>query len=317
MTYGDISARVGLFAVANMLEHAEPILVLEKYAEVKPIPKNKSQTLVFRRPVPFQPSTVALTEGVTPVPQMVEYEDVTATIAQYGQWMPFTDVIQDTHEDEQLKNLTMLSGEQAASTKELLIWNVLRAGSNVVYSGTANSRATVTAPLDENDLAYVQSQLKLAHGKPITKKLSASTNISTEPVAPAYLAFGSTALEPILRQLDGFVVREKYASGSPVSDYEIGKWQDIRFILTPQLIPFAGAGASGKDVYPLVVIAQHAFAVTPLKGRDSVQIGVKNPTMAGDSTDPLGQRGYVAWKMWFGVCRLNEAWIYRIESTLA
>src|SRR5690606_20363199 len=143
-----------------------------------------------------------LTEGVTPVPQMVEYEDVTATIAQYGQWMPYTDVIQDTHEDEQLKNLTMLSGEQAASTKELLIWNVLRAGSNVVYSGAAGSRGAVTAPMDENDLAYVQGQLKLAHGKPITKKLSASTSISTEPVAPAYLAFGSTALEPILRQLD-------------------------------------------------------------------------------------------------------------------
>jgi len=42
-TYGDISPRVGLFAVANFLAHAEPVLILERFAKVEQLPQNKGQ----------------------------------------------------------------------------------------------------------------------------------------------------------------------------------------------------------------------------------------------------------------------------------
>ena len=32
-----------------------------------------------------------------------------------------------------------------------------------------------------------------------------------------------------------------------------------------------------------------------------------------DKSDPLGQRGYVGWKMYFAALILNEAWVQRIE----
>lgn len=323
MQYADISPRIGIYAVAKMLAHATPILVLEKFAKVETLPKNKGLTIKWRRPIPFDVSPIALAEGVTPTPQVMEYEDVTSVISQYGAWVPFTDVIKDTHEDPVLNDISTLCGEQAAMVKEMLLWAVLRAGTNVVYSGTATTRATVLAPIDEAELRAVQRELKANHGRHITKMLSASEKVATEPVAPGFIAFGHSNLEQDLRDLNGFVVREKYASGSLLSDYEIGKFEDIRVILTPSLEPFFGAGSgtttgvlntnSKVDVYPLVVIAQDCFGATPLRGMESVDMGIHQPKMAGSYEDPLGQRGFVAWKMWYVATRLNESWMVRIE----
>ncbi len=324
--YGDISPRVGIHAVAKFLANAQNMLTLEKFAVNEPLPKNKGLNIKWRRAVPFDVSATALTEGVTPTPQILEYEDVSAVISQYGAWVPFTDVIQDIHEDPNLAKMTELCSEQAAAIKESLIWSNIRAGTSVIYSGVATSRLTVLAPLDENDLRLVQRELKANHARHVTKMIGASDKISTEPVAPAFLAFGHTNLEADLRDLTGFTVREKYASYAPVSDYEIGKFEDIRFILTPHLEPFFGAGSATVtgvlntsarvDVYPLVVVGQDAYGVTALKGMESINIAVKNPKMGDSYEDPLGQRGFVAWKMWYVCTRLNESWMIRVECAV-
>jgi N4-gp56 family major capsid protein len=46
-------------------------------------------------------------------------------------WIGFTDIIKDTHEDDNLKTMTMLAGEQAALTKERILWNMMVGGTNV------------------------------------------------------------------------------------------------------------------------------------------------------------------------------------------
>jgi N4-gp56 family major capsid protein len=153
--------------------------------------------------------------------------------------------------------------------------------------------------------------------------LKASTNVATEPVAPAYLAFGHTNLEQDFRALPEFVVREKYSQYNTVSDYEIGKFQDIRVILSPQLDPFWGAGSAdvtgvlsrdgaNVDVYPILMVGQDAYGVVPLRGMDSANVTIKNPVATYE--DPLAQRGFASWKMWYVATRLNEEWMVRIEA---
>lgn len=322
-TFGDISPRVGIYAVANFLEHAMPVLVLEKFAKVEPLPKNKGMVIKWRRFVPFEVNTQALVEGITPAASQLQYEDVSNVIDQYGSWVPFTDVILDTHEDPNLQKITSGLGEQAAATKEALIWEELIGGTSVIYSGAATTRLTVEAPVAEEELITAQRFLKGNRAKHITKMLKASTNIATEPVAPAFIAFGHTNLEPDLRALTEFTVREKYSNFSPVSDYEIGKFQDIRFVLSPDFRVLYGAGSTTltgilsrdgarADVYPIVIVGQDAFGVTPLRGMDSANVTVKNPTATFE--DPLAQRGFASWKMWYVVTRLNEEWMVRIEA---
>ena len=319
----DISPRVGIYAVAKFLEHVKPVEVLAKFGMTEAVPKNKGQLAVFRRFIPFEINTTALVEGVTPAPNMMQYEDISVVLSQYGAWVNFTDVVADTSEDPILNSVTTGLAEQAAAVKEALIWAELVGGTNVIYSGTATSRATVAAPLAEEDLIAAQRYLKAAKARPITRMLKASTNIATEPVAPAFIAFGHTNLEPDFRALTGFVPREKYASGAPISDWELGKFQDIRVILSPDLEIFYGAGAgtptgvlsaggTNVDVYPIVVVGQDAYGIVPLRGMDSVSITVKNPTPTYE--DPLAQRGFASYKMWYAVLRLNETWMVRIEA---
>ena len=320
-TFGDISPRVGLYAVANFLAHAEPVLILERFAKVEVLPKNKGQLVVWRRFVPFAINTTALVEGVTPAPNQLQYEDVSTIVSQYGGWVSFTDVIIDTHEDPNLQKISMGLGEQAASVKEALIWDELIGGTAVLYSGAATSRATVDDVVQATDLVAAQRFLKANRAKHITRMLKASQNIATEPVAPAFVAFSHSNLEPDFRALPEFVVREKYANVQLLSDYEIGKFQDIRVILSPQLPPFWGAGGSptgvlsrdgvAADVYPIVIVGQDAFGVVPLRGMDSANITIQNPKATYE--DPLAQRGFASWKMWYVAVRLNEEWMIRIE----
>lgn len=328
LNYGDISPRVGLFVVAKFLVHAQPTLILERFALTQAVPKNKSQTIKWRRAIPFAISTEQLVEGVTPAPQGVEYEDLTGVLAQYGAWIGVTDVLMDTHEDVNLQQLTMMAGEQAALTKERILWNMMVAGTNVIYSGDANSRDTVEAPLDLGDLRLVQRTLKVAMAKPHTRMVDASEKIATVPLAPAYIGVGHTNLEQDLRNIAGFFPRENYSNTTKIlSEFEIGKVEDLRIILSPHLTYFPGAGASGAtgvlttggnaDVYPLVFFGQDAFAATPLKGQDSARVVVKNPQMGASYEDPLGQRGFIAWKMWYSASRLNEAWIVRVETAVS
>jgi len=319
----DIAPRIGVYLVAKMLEHARPRAILEKFGRKQPLPKNKGLTLKYRRPVPLTINPQALQEGVTPAPSAIDYEDVNATIVQYGNWISLTDVIMETYEDPMLRDAAELLGEQAVGTKELVIWNEIRSGSQVIYSGTATQRNQVTATLSELELRQAQKELKKALGKQLTRQINATDKVATEPVAPAFLGFGNTSLEGDLRDLSGFVPREKYASGQLIDEMEIGKFEDIRFILSPMFEPFYGAGSASisgvestnaaVDVHPLVILAADFFATTELAGMGSVAVKITNPMM-GVHGDELGQRGNVAWKMWFVATRLNERWGVRIET---
>ena len=321
MNYGDIPPRIGVVAHATMLAYANSQLCLEKYGMMAPLPKNRGQTLKFRRPVPFAVSTSTLTEGVTPPPQILEYEDVSVSVSQYGAWIPFTDVIQDTHEDPNLQVMSELCGKQAADTKEAIIWGVLRGGTAVAYSGAATSRLTVNAPLSIDDIDAAVRELKANHALKITKIQSASDKVGTEAIQPAYVAVGHINLERDIRALPGFVSYERYGSGGQIHPNEIGSLGQVRVILTPHLEPFFGAGSStvtgvlnngtAVDVYSLVIFGEDAYGITPLKGMDSAAITVLNPKVTYE--DPLAQRGMVSWKMWYAAVRLNESWMYRIE----
>lgn len=322
-TYGDVSPRVGIHAVGKMLARIEPIVVLEKFAVVTPLPKNKGQTIKWRRIRPLAVSTTNLTEGVTPPPSQLQYDDVTTAIGQFGSWIQITDVIQDLHEDRVLDDSMTALADQAASTKEMIVWGILRGGTSVLYAN-GSARSSVNTPVDLDLVRAGVQTLKRNHGKKITKRLAASPNIATEPVNSSYVAFAHVDTERDWREMTSFVPVEKYGTQKPLDEEnEIGKVEEVRVILSPQLVPFyaagsatingmVSAGAANVDVYPIILLADQAYGTVPLKGVSSVEMAVKNPKM-GEAGDPLGQRGFVSWKMYFQAVRLNELWMVRLE----
>lgn len=324
-TYGGIGSRTNLYADQVFLKHAVPKQVLERYATTKKLPKNKTLTIAFRRSIPFDVTDVPLQEGVTPTPEGLQYEDVNVQIKQYGAWTQISDVVADTHEDPILNEAVTSLGEKAAQVRELVSYGVFRAGSNVFYSSTTASptlRSQVNSPINIQMVRRIEQFLDGQFAMRITKMLDPSQDYGTMSVPEGYIGITNTDLRGDLYDLPGFRRAELYASGKPEPD-EVGSADGIRFVLSAFLKPFLGAGSAtlngmrsvggvNVDVYPVLFVAQDAWGVVPLAGTERAIIKVRNPGTI-DSADPLGQRGFVSYKMWHAAIILNGNWCVRGE----
>lgn len=323
-TYGDISPRTAAYAAAKMLSRALPMLCMGRFGQQQPIPKNKTNTVKFRRYNAFAPSTQPLVEGVTPNPDEISATDVTAVLQQYGRRTQITDVIADTHEDPVLSEYSEIMGEVAGQTQELIIYNAIRAGTNVVYAG-GTSRATVNSAITTTALNRAIRQLKRQNAKPITKMLAASDKVGTAPIRAGYIAFCHPDLQQDLEALTGWKSVVEYGTYSVIGENEIGSYKEIRFLTSTLYAPFLVAGASGSslitnggsgtgnaDVYPIVIIGQEAYATVSLAGSTAVTPIVLNPKPS--DSDPLAQRGHVAFKFYSTAQILNDAWMVRVEA---
>lgn len=326
--YGDINQRTAAYAYTTMLENVEPVTVLGKFGQVKGIPRNKSETVKFRRTIPFAVATSPLQEGVTPTPHKIAFEDVTVSMLQFGDLVVITDKVTDLSEDPVLAEAAKESGKQAAATLEQIIYGVVKGGTSVFYANGV-SRAAVNTAISLNRQRKVTRYLKAMKAVKFTEILSASTNVGTAPIEAAYIAVAHTDLESDIRNLAGFLPTAAYGQRNVVSTHEIGKVEDVRYVLSPDLAEFQDAGGAAgamesttgvnADVYPIIYFGMDAFGMTPLKnskvdGKSNLAImpTVINPGTI-DKSDPLGQRGYVGWKAWFNAVRLNETWMARLE----
>ncbi len=322
--YGDpgVSPRTNVYAERKMLMHAGPVMVLEKTGPlIRPMPANKTQTIRFRRPKVFTAATTPMQEGVTPTATQFSYEDVGATLQQYGMVVTITDQIEDTHEDPVLNDASQQCGENIGRTQEALNWGVLRAGTNVHYSnGTA--RNAVNTPISLAKLRAIARNLKAQKAMKVTAVLDGSVNFKTVPVEAAWIAVCHTDLEADIRDLPKFTPVAEYGSRRTISQHEIGTCEEFRFLTSPDLEPFSDAGGTAgsmvstggtsADVYPVLCFGKESWGLVPLRGQGSITPSIMRPNVSSKS-DPLGQRGCVGWKMWHTSLILNQTWLARLE----
>lgn len=320
-----ISQRTNVYAEREMLRHAEPVMVLEKTGKAMKMPQNKSLNIKWRRPVPFDNATIPLAEGVTPPSVRFQYEDVPATLTQYGNLATITDVIGDTHEDPVLNDMAMMMGENAGATWEQLNYGVLIAGTNVFYNNGA-ARTSVNTALTLNKQRAVTRALDAQKAGLLTSVIDPSPNFATRAVEAAFIAVGHTDLAADIRNLAGFTPVAEYGSMRTVSPREIGMVENVRYLLSPDLLPIVnGGGTAGTavlttggtsaDVYPLLYFGKDSWGFVGLRGSPDMQAIDPTIIQPGLKTkdDPLGQRGYVGWKSWWAAAILNDLWMARLE----
>ena len=327
-TDAGVSPRTNVYAERQMLKHAMPVRILDKFGMLRQMPKNKTQTIKFRQPKIITAATMPLVEGVTPTATQFSYEDVQATIKQYGQVVEITDVIEDTHEDPVLNDATVQAGENIGRTLEALDWGILRAGTNVFYAN-GSSRTDVNTPITLTKQRAVIRALKAQKAYKITRILSASVNYGTKAVEAAYVAAHHTDCEQDIRTMAGFVPVSEYGQRTPINEYELGSVEDVRYLCSPDLGSLVDAGgdkagsgtlmvsAAGTDadIYPMLFIGKDAYGIVPLRGQGAISPTILRPNVKSKS-DPLGQRGYVGWKTWHTAVILNQVWMARLEAAV-
>lgn len=319
------SATTNVVLQAKALMSAQPQIVFDNFGLQSKMPKNKKLTMQWRRVVPFTANTTPLQEGVMPTARVFAYQKVTATLAQYGELVIITDVVDETSEYPVFSDASIEVGANVGRSKEQLTYAVLKAGTNIVYNN-GSARTDVNTPPTLNKLRSCIQALDNQKATPVTKMLEPSTEYGTRGIEPGYIAFCHTNMKADIRNLAGFTPVVEYGSRKPIHPREFGSVEEVRFITSADLSPFASGGGTkagsgttmistdgtSADVYPIIIIAEEAFGTVSLRGEDAMALYTV-PVGKPDSGNRLGQQGSVGSKFWHAAVRLNELWMLRWE----
>jgi N4-gp56 family major capsid protein len=334
-TYESQASRLAALS-GEFIGHAIPTEVLGNCGKQIEMPKNKTDTIIVASWVPYGGTTSApntwtvsaqahiTTEGVTPKADTITRRDVSIQLNQYMALYAFTDKDYDLYEDDIVAGMKEQVGERMGLVREMAIYGQMKASTNKFYagpSGVTTTRATVAGKISGDFLNKMIRSLKANHGRPITKILATSGNYGTTGVEAAFVCYAHTDAEKDIRDLPGFKEVASYGQRKPISDYELGTWQNIRFIISPELYSYQNAatsitastydlystGGTNPDVYPIILMAQDAFAQVKLRGANAI-VPIFLDTKPSKA-DPGGQRGYVGAKFWHGCNIINNGWL--------
>lgn len=335
--YGTVASRNLIRAEMKMLKHAEPIQVLTKFGDQKEQPLNKTDTIVFRRLKPFNPTATEVpnitatsfltAEGTTPTANTISYTDVTTILNQYAVLFKFSSKAQLMYEDDIPGDMAKLTGETLAEVAELVCFGQVKAGTSVIYAN-GSTRVGLNTTVSLNDLRLAARTMESNRAKMVTSAIKSGPDYGVSTVEPGYIVFLHTDMVADVRDLPGFTKRVDYGSAiKPVHQREIGACEDFRFVTSPLFAPWLAGGAvvgtsgmvaansTNVDIYPLIVMAENAWGQCSLKGHGYSGV---SPTLIPASTknhaNPSGMFGYVGADFWCSSVRLNENWMTRIEA---
>ena len=345
-TYAPVDNATRGYFDRQLLEHQGPVIVLQDFCDKKMMRRNETNLIQWRRTRAFKNATVPLTEGVNPSGQSLVYDTISAILEEFGDWSGVTTKILHFSKDEVLPDIAQRQGEQIASTREELLDGVARAGTSVTYAGGKTARSQLDKDATFTVGAQNRGRAKLYRNKATKFKRSVapSRNYETFPIPASYACVIHTDAVPTIEELGGTKAPQTdhfhsvvtYGTGSPISIHEVGAFRDIRYVASPDLGKFEGAGAEAAagsdqtdyynstsradpskkafDVYYALYIGRHALGAVAVEGIGDVESVLVQPTP--QVGDPLGRTGWVGWKTWLAYVILNDMWMDRAEFVL-
>lgn len=296
----------------TLIDEAESNLVHDQFGQKRPIPKNGGKTIEFRKFASLAKALTPLTEGVTPDGKSLTVSTITATVAQYGDYITQSDVLELTALDNTILEATKLLGRQAGATLDTVVRNVLQAGANVTYCPKVAAGGTETAVTSRANLDAT-AQLTVKVIQQVVAKLRAQNaptiNGKYVAIVHPYVAYD------IMRDPE-WIDAHKYAQPTNLYQGEIGEIAGVRFVQTTEAKIYTGEGCpSGLAVFGTLIFGDGAYGVTEVTG-GGLQTIVKQKGSAG-TADPLDQRSSVGWKAIKTAELLIPQYLVRVESCSA
>lgn len=283
----------------TLIDEAGPYLVHDQFGQKRPIPKNGGKKIEFRKYASFPKALTPLTEGVTPDGRKLSVTTIEAEVAQYGDYVTLSDVLDLTTIDNNVVEATKLCGRQAGLTLDTVTRNVLQSGTNVFYGGGKTSRKALTA----ND------KLTVAEVKKIVAFLKAN---NAPKINGSYVAILHPYVEHDLMSDPEWIDAHKYATPENIYEGEIGKVAGCRFVETSEAAVYKDETCpDGLAVFGCLFIADGAYGITEITG-GGLQTIIKQLGSSGVS-DALNQRSSVGWKAIKTAEILVEPYLVRFE----
>ncbi len=300
-----LSAEMKTFYDMTLIDEAQANLVHDQFGQKRPIPANGGKTIEFRKFAPLAKATTPLTEGVTPDGKSLTVSTITATVAQYGDYITQSDVLELTALDNTILEATKLLGRQAGMTLDTVVRNVLQSGTNVTYcpkvaADGAETEVTSRSALDNT------CQLTVKVVQQVVAKLRAQ---NAPTIGGKYVAIIHPYVAYDLMRDPEWIDAHKYAKPDNLYEGEIGEIAGVRFVQTTEAKIYSGG------VFGSLFLGEGAYGVTEISG-GGLQTIVKQKGSAG-TADPLDQRSSVGWKAIKTAELLIPNYLVRVESKSA
>ena len=309
-TTATMSKEMKTFYEKRLIDQAEPRLVHDQFADYYPVPQNGGKTIEFRKYDSLPKASTPLTEGVTPAGQALNVTTVTAEVHQYGGWVPLTDMLDLTAIDNNIVQATNVLASQGGRTMDTIVRDILNGGTNVIYApkiGTGGAETAVTSRADLDATAQLTVDL-------IDQAVALLQTQNADTIGDSFVAIVHPHTSYDIRKDPNWIEAHKYAAPEEIFNGEIGKINNVRFVVSSEAKVWKGDGCpAGLAVYSTLVLGAHAYATTELEGGGMQHI-VKQ---LGYGDDPLNQRASVGWKATKTAERLSEQYMVRIESCSA
>ena len=301
---GDLSAEMKTFYDMTLIDEASANLVHDQFGQKRPIPANGGKTIEFRKFAPLAKATTPLTEGVTPDGKSLAVSTITATVAQYGDYITQSDVLELTSLDNTILEATKLLGRQAGLTLDTVVRDVLQSGTNVTYCPkVTNGAETVVTSRGDLDAT---SQLTVKVIQQVVAKLRGQ---NAPTIGGKYVAIIHPYVAYDLMRDPEWIDAHKYANPTNLYEGEIGEIAGVRFVQTTEAKIYEGG------VFGTLIFGEGAYGVTEITG-GGLQTIVKQKGSAG-TADPLDQRSSVGWKAIKTAELLIPNYLVRVESKSA
>lgn len=257
--------------------------------------------------------------------------EIEGTILKFGFYDQYTKESIDFDTDEELemhinREMVVAANEM---TEDALQIDLLNGAGVIRFGGDATSTATITGEngataslISYEDLMRLEIDLDDNRCPKNTKMITGTRLVDTKTIEAArYMYIGSELIPMVKKMVDtfgnqAFIPVQQYGSAGTLALGEIGSLGGFRIINVPEMLHWAGVGASvttndgyresgGKyNVYPMLVVGSGSFSTIGFQtDGKTVKFSIKHSKPESDiayAKDPYGETGFMSIKWYYG-----------------
>lgn len=255
----DLSPEMKTYYDMTLIDYAQAQLVHDQFGQKRPIPKGSGKTIEFRAFSPLEKALVPLTEGVTPNGNKLDVTRITATVAQYGDYITQSDVLELTAIDNTVLEATKILGRQAGLTSDTITREKLMEGTNVNYATKIASDGTETDILTRATLD-TGCQLTVHEIQKAVAKLEAQ---NAPKIGGYYIGIIHPYAAYSLMRDPEWKDWHEYTNADNMYANEVGQIAGVRFVKSTEAKIFKGENlASDSETLTINNAAGYSGAIT-------------------------------------------------------
>jgi N4-gp56 family major capsid protein len=216
---------------------------------------------------------------------------ITVSLAQYGIYVGVTDLLKLHALDDVIAGAVEEIGASSGKTHDLLVRNVLVAGTNILFADAYNGATKVSTPANEAGLQTALASYACDLTPDMINKAVTNLQVGGAPAFSGgkYVAVIHPHVAYALRSHKDWMEAHKYARPEEIFSGEIGELHGVRFIVS-NLAPIIKGDGQTYATYKTMFFGKDAFGVIDPEGA-GMQTIVHDAARAGGPLEQFSTVG--------------------------